>query len=296
MDNSPTPVSHIRRGSGEPLVLIHGLGSQWQAYEAVIDDLTRSYDVIAVDLPGFGGTPLPTGFVPGAAAYGRWLQGWLSSLGIEQAHLVGNSMGGGIALEMARHGAAASVTAFSPIGFWHEPGRIWCQVLLTALRVAGRVGGPAASRALGFASVRVLTTWATFGRPARMPADAARHNLAALVAGPAFEQARHSFTGYAVTDDAGLAATPVTVAWGSRDLLLTYRTQSRRARRVLPGAVHVRLRHCGHVPFYDDPAACAAAIRSTTERARCIPRARREPADDAHRRPPRSPQGVPHAV
>lgn len=296
MDNSPTPVSHLRRGSGEPLVLIHGLGSQWQAYEAVIDDLARSYDVIAVDLPGFGGTPLPPGFAPGPAAYGRWLQGWLRSLGIERAHLVGNSMGGGIALEMARHGAAASVTAFSPIGFWHRLGRIWCQVLLTVLRVAGRAGGPAVIRALGFAPVRALTTCTTFGRPVRLPAAAARNSMAALVGGPAFEQARHSFTGYAVTDDAGLAATPVTVAWGRRDLLLTYLTQSRRARRALPGAVHVGLRRCGHVPFYDDPDACAAAIRSTTERSRCIPRGHHVPADDARRRPPRSPLGVRHAV
>lgn len=61
-------------------------------------------------------------------------------------------------------------------------------------------------------------------------------------------------------DPAALADIPVTIAWGNRDILLTYATQSRRARAVLPGARHITLPGSGHTPFYDDPDRCARLL------------------------------------
>ncbi|RMI31492.1 alpha/beta hydrolase [Nocardia stercoris] len=252
-----------RRGSGSPIVLVHGLGSRWQCFEPILDRLAAEHEVIAVDLPGFGRTPPIAGVEPGARGYARWLTGWLDRIGIERPHVVGSSMGGGVALELGRAGIACAVTAFAPIGCYGRPGLWWVQGLLTALRAAGGATGPLVSAALDHPAGKAVLLSALFGRPGRVPADSARADVAALVAAASFVAARDSFGGYrlALGDDPGaLRRIPVTVAWGTRDAVLTYPTQSRRARAVLPFARHVALRHCGHLPFNDDPAACAALV------------------------------------
>lgn len=201
---------------------------------------------------------MPDAFRPTPAAYAGWLAGWLASIGVERPHVVGNSMGGGIALTMARDGTAGRATAFSPIGFWRTPGRVWCQVELTAMRTLARVGGPAMDRALGVRPLRVASAAGFFGHPSRVSAEQLRADTAALVAAPAFPAARDGFTGY--VDDGRPFAVPVTVAWGTRDVLLTHRTQAARARAQLPEARHVDLPGCGHLPFHDDPDACVRVV------------------------------------
>lgn len=252
-------VSHDRRGAGAPLVLVHGIGSRWQVFEPVIDALAERHDVIAVDLPGFGASPLPDGFIPSPQRYAGWLTAWLRDLGVERPHVVGNSMGGGIALEMARAGAAGRATAFSPIGFWTRVGAAWCQAMVSGIRGVGKVGGAPLSRALGTRPVRIAAASGFYGRPQQLTAEYLRADLAGIVGGAGFPLARTSFGGYSAPVHLP-EATPVTVAWGTRDVLLTHRTQSRRARAALPGARHVDLPGCGHVPFSDDPAQCARVI------------------------------------
>lgn len=260
-------VNHVRRGAGEPLVLIHGIGSRWQCFAPVIDALAAHHDVIALDLPGFGASPLLPGVEPGPRGYARWLPEWLAEQGVTRPHLVGNSMGGGIALELGREGLAASVTAFSPIGFWKQPGLRWTQGLVTTMRVAGATAGPVIDRALGHPAGRAPLLAPFFGRPTRVPAAAARADVAALAGAPGFAAARASFAHYTLgpSDDQGrLPEIPVTIAWGTRDVLLTHRTQSRRARAFLPQVRHVDLPGCGHLPFNDDADLCAATILETT--------------------------------
>ncbi|WP_203338351.1 alpha/beta fold hydrolase [Nocardioides limicola] len=267
MRPTPVAVSSERRGAGTPVVLVHGLGSRWQVWSPILDRIADAgLQVIAVDLPGFGGTAPVDGVTPGPPGYVAWLQEWLAAEGIERPHLVGNSMGGGIALELGRAGVAASVTAFSPIGFWQRPGLWWTQALLTTLRAAGAVAGPPFSAALGTRLGRAVLLGPLFGRPTRVDPAEARADLAALVAAPAFPQARNNFADYhlsAADAPGALAAIPVTVAWGTRDVVLTHRTQSRRARAALPTARHIDLAGCGHLPFNDDPDLCARVVLDT---------------------------------
>lgn len=255
-------VSHLRRGTGPALVLVHGIGSRWQVFEPVIDALAATHDVIAVDLPGFGASPFPAGLTPGPRQYAAWLAGWLGELGVQRPHVVGSSMGGAIALEMARHRTAARVTAFSPAGFWAKPGRIWCQGLVTAMRDLAKVGGRPLDLAVGVRPLRAAAAAPMFGRPARTTPAQVRADLAALKDATGFEQARASFADYTFADAAELGDTPVTIAWGTRDVLLTHRSQSRRARTLLPDARHVDLPGCGHLPFSDDPELCIDTITS----------------------------------
>lgn len=251
-----------RRGTGSPVVLVHGIGSRWQVFAPVIDRLAEQHEVVAIDLPGFGASPEVPGVRPGPRGYAEWLRGWFAENGIDRPHVVGSSLGGGVALELGRDGVASAVTAFSPIGFWGTPGVRWTQGLVTALRVVARTSGPVVDRAVAHPVGRAATLGVMFGRPTKVDPEAARADSAALAAATAFADARRSFTGY-VVDPADLGALPdipVTVAWGTRDVVLVHRTQSARARAVLPFARHVDLPGCGHLPFNDDPAACARLV------------------------------------
>lgn len=256
-------ISVHRRGSGDPIVLVHGIGSRWQSFEPILDRLAEHHEVIGVDLPGFGGSSLVDGVRPGPHGYAEWLAGWLGAHDIERPHVVGSSMGAGVALELGRLGLASAVTAFSPVGFWGKPGLRWTQSLLTVLRLAARTGGPALDRMVGHPAGRALLLSSMFGHPTRIPPAVARADLAGLAAATGFAAARDDFGSYFLgpDDDPGaLVAIPVTIAWGTRDVVLVHRSQSVRAREVLPSARHVDLPGCGHLPFYDDPAACVRLV------------------------------------
>src|SRR5919112_6471921 len=98
-----TPINYVDVGSGrqEPVVLVHGLGGQWQNWLENIPRLAQDRRVIAMDLPGFGLTPEPEDDDISIPGYGRWVNELCDKLGLEQIDLVGNSMGGYIAAEVA---------------------------------------------------------------------------------------------------------------------------------------------------------------------------------------------------
>lgn len=252
-----------RHGSSPPIVLVHGLGSRREVFDPLLDRLSRRHEVFAVDLPGFGRCASDPSVHPGPVGYAAWLRNQLEEWGLDDVHLVGNSMGGGIALELGRSGHAARVTAFSPIGFWKRPGRVWCQRLLSSLRGTARRTMPLVRRGVEHRAFRAALLGSVMARPARVPAQAALEQVAGLVSAPSFAAASASFDSYDLTatrDWGALRDIPVTIAWGSRDFVLTTRTQSARARQAMPFARHVLLSGCGHVPFFDDPDQCTQII------------------------------------
>ncbi|MBN1529759.1 MAG: alpha/beta hydrolase [Thermoleophilaceae bacterium] len=258
-------MNHARRGSGQPLVLIHGIGSRLQVWSPVVEALSQSHDVIAADVPGFGQSPaLPSGVEPTVHAFATAFERFFGELGIPTPHVAGNSMGGGIALELGRRGAARSVTAISPVGFWTPRERRFCQLSLGS---AHGVPEPVRRAALALSAKpagRTLLMGQEFARPWLIPPAEARATLEDFWAAPAFARALAAFDRYTFRDGHELRV-PVSVLWGSRDLLLLYGRQAPRARRALPAARHVTLAGLGHTPFYDDPEAVAremlAAVR-----------------------------------
>jgi pimeloyl-ACP methyl ester carboxylesterase len=262
-------LSYERRGAGQPLVLIHGIGSHWQVWSPVLDTLAEHRDVIALDLPGFGASPKTgPGGSPGPGDVPRLadqVTAFLDRLGIENPELGGSSLGGGVALELGRRGRARSVTAFAPVGFWRTPGRLWCQSVVTAARAGARSLAPALPAVMSSRAGRSAFCSPFYARPGQLAAADALAAARALAEAPGFAQARDAFTRLPrwTADDVGaLDRIPVTIAWGTRDVVLPYR-QSRRARAVLPTARHIRLPGCGHLPFGDDPAQCAAIMLRT---------------------------------
>lgn len=251
-------LAHDRFGTGEPLVLVHGVGSRRQVWEPIIPALAESFEVIAVDLPGFGeSAPLPHTTV---ATLADALAEFLAAEGIERPHLAGNSMGGGISLTLGARGLARSVTAYSPIGFWDTAGRIWCQQSLGKSKAIGNLLRPALRTVLGTAAGRTAFLSLVIGKPWALDTEIAVATALGAMDAPGFDDALASFTDFRLPDPAALADLPVTIAWGNRDILLTYATQARRAKAVLPGAEHITLHGSGHTPFYDDPDGCARVL------------------------------------
>src|SRR5215218_8516885 len=121
-------LEHSRTGSGPPIVLIHGIGLDREVWDPLVPLLAHEHEVIAVDLPGFGASA-PLAGAPSVEA----LAAAVEELGLERPHVAGNSLGGGIALELGRRGWARSVCAISPIGFAAGRERGYAQRTLRAI-------------------------------------------------------------------------------------------------------------------------------------------------------------------
>jgi pimeloyl-ACP methyl ester carboxylesterase len=248
-----------RIGSGEPLVLVHGLGHRRQAWYPVLDQLAEQREVILLDLPGHGQSgPLVTEGRPVDEVLSGELRAFLVRQELIRPHVAGNSVGGRIALEAGVRGDARSVTALSPAGFWRSDLAFsYTQsVLRTASTVSGRLGSraPRLARTRGGRSVRLA--WIT-AHPGDIEADRALGDFQAFNAAlPALREIIGQATPF---DSVMPGEVPVTVAWGARDAVLP-RYQARVARQVLPGAVHLSLPGCGHVPMSDNPALVARVL------------------------------------
>ena len=112
-----------RFGSGEPLVLIHGMGSAATAWKPIIPKLSDKFEVITVDLPGHGQTPLDKSRPMDPESLSKLVLQNLSELGITRFHLVGNSLGGWISLEIAAANPdrVITLTGLAPAGLWLAP-------------------------------------------------------------------------------------------------------------------------------------------------------------------------------
>ncbi|MGI9017756.1 MAG: alpha/beta fold hydrolase [Euzebya sp.] len=248
----------IRLGSGQPMLLLHGVGHRKEAWDPVLAALGDRYDVVAIDLPGFGGAPeLPS--APDDHALADWCEQVMDEMGWHTAHIVGNSMGGLIALRLGGRGRARSVTAISPVGQIQGWERHWANALLSAVRMLG----PWLARVPWFsdsATRRRLALSTIFGRPERMNPAYARLSMEGLGLATAFRDTFQALDLHA--QDVKPIEVPVTIAWGSRDRLLLPR-QGLRWSRALPGSRLVTLPGLGHTPMPDDPDMVAEVIART---------------------------------
>jgi pimeloyl-ACP methyl ester carboxylesterase len=252
-------VAYERRGTGEPLLLLHGIGHHWQAWEPVMDILAADRDVVAVDLPGFGASAaLPDGVPYDLGTVSAALSAFCEELGIDRPHVAGNSLGGLLALQLGREKRVRSVTALSPAGFWSEAERRYAFTTLRAMRLGARsMPLPVIERLSRSAAGRAALVSTIYARPGRRSPEAAVAETRALRGATGFHETLAAGGSVLFTDD--VRDIPVTIAWGTRDRLLL-RRQGVRAKRVIPRARLVRLPGCGHVPMSDDPALVARVL------------------------------------
>ena len=258
-------LAYRRSGSGPPLVLLHPLGSSRRVWDPIVPALAEHHDVLAVDLPGFGDSPpLPPEVEPAPGVLAAAVAGLLDELDLPVPHLAGNSLGGWVALELAQLRPAASLTLLAPAGLWRGGTPRYDRISLGASRWLAVHAAGLLSWLVGHPAGRVLVLGQTHGRPARMSPAKAREALRDLGSGAGFDPTfratlpRHYVAG-------PRCDAPVTVAFGSRDLVLLPR-QSRHLDQLPAGTVLRRLPGCGHLPVADDPAAVAALILAATRR------------------------------
>ncbi len=262
-----------RRGAGEPLVLVHGLGSSLRVWDPLIPALADRFDVLTIDLPGFGDSAsLPTLVVPTPARLAESVAGLLDDLGIKAPHVVGNSLGGWVGLELARTRRLASLTLLSPAGLWTARTPLYSRASLRASRWLARHAGGLLSRLMGSAVGRVLVLGQTHGRPWRLTPDQARITVRALGESLGFAATLDATVDRHYLAEPSDRGVPVTVAFGSRDFVLLGK-QSRRVDRLPAGTRVVSLPGCGHIPTHDDPEAVA---RLVTEAASTNPEQQQE--------------------
>ncbi|WP_316742519.1 alpha/beta fold hydrolase [Streptomyces sp. MK7] len=252
-------LSYARVGSGEPLLLLHGIGHHRQAWDPVVHLLAAERDVISVDLPGFGASPaLPEGLRHDLPTMNAALGALCEALEIDRPHVAGNSLGGLLALELGREKLVRSVTALSPAGFWTQAERRYAFGVLRAMRAtARRTPLPLVEQLARTTAGRTVLTSTIYARPGRRSPEAVVAETLALAQATGFEQTLRAGVGVQFTDD--VTGIPVTVAWGTKDRLLV-RRQGVRAKRMIPRARLVRLPGCGHVPMNDDPALVARVL------------------------------------
>jgi pimeloyl-ACP methyl ester carboxylesterase len=252
-------LNHHRGGSGPPLLLIHGIGSRWQVWDPVLPYLERERDVIAVDLPGFGASPMAPHDQPaGLETLANSVIALLDELELEKPHVAGNSLGGWLSLELAKRGRAASATALSPAGFWTAGEGIRSRVILFLAVRGARLGAPFADWLTETPFRRKLAFGQMLARPESMPASDAAASLVALAHAPSFDETLAAMIGQRFEHGEQIDV-PVTIAWGELDRLLPPR-QALWAAHLIPSARSAILYGCGHVPTYDDPEQVARVL------------------------------------
>jgi pimeloyl-ACP methyl ester carboxylesterase len=241
----------------------------------VLPELERERDVIAVDLPGFGGSPtMPIGVQPNIAALTDSVIAFLDEIEVERPVVGGNSLGGWIALEIAKRGRARAVVGVSPAGFAEG-----LDLKLAMAHLKASVFGArqkATQALLKRPRGRVLAFGGMMGHPDRVSyADALRTNNN-LATSPGFDATLaavtlEGFTGGEQVD------VPVTLLWGTRDFVLLPR-QGRLALKALPHARLVPLEGAGHVPMWDEPHAIASELLAASATPRPASPAPRSPS------------------
>lgn len=247
-----------RAGSGEPVVLLHGFTAAWTIWHPILADLVARYEVIAPTLPGHHGGPSypidqPISFERSTDAVERQLD----ELGVGDAHFVGNSMGGGIALELAKRGRARSVVALAPAGGWSKGdgegpriGGFFAKQIKMLKRThawSERIMKRPGTRRLAFREIMRHGELVS-------PADAAEISKAALDCSISQRaiQALLADSGELTIGDLDRITCPVLLATPQFDRVLPGPRHAPRYRREIPDVQSVGLPDCGHAPMWDD--------------------------------------------
>ena len=255
-----------RAGEGAPLVLLHGFTATWRCWLPNLAELVPRFEVIAPTLHGHDGGPaLPEGArAKSLSDAGDHVEQQLDELGVGEAHFAGNSMGGALALELAKRGRARSVVALSPGGGWEEGDRKEVERIIRLFKrtqKSARATVKHHERLLARPGFRRIGMRDIMARGHLVPAEEAvlmtRSSIRCSVVEDVFKTMRDG-TGRVVDLDQMRA--PTLIAWGEKDRLLPMDRHAERFRTEIPGVEFRVLRGLGHTPMWDDPGQIAETI------------------------------------
>jgi pimeloyl-ACP methyl ester carboxylesterase len=250
-------------GSGPPLVLIHGFMDTWRGWELVLPALERRHEVLAPTLAGHAGGPAIETLDRDTLADG--VERALDEAGIETAHLVGNSLGGYVAFQLAERGRAKSVVALAPAGGWDDFALRYPAVADHFTTTHGLVvaAAPYADQAMSTPEGRRRATEFLATSFEHIPAELLAHQLRGAAACQSA-----ALLGLSRSEGFPLAAEriecPLRIVWGTADRILEWPEAAARYRRLFPQADWVELAGVGHCPQLDVPAVTADLILGFT--------------------------------
>jgi len=257
-----TLLASDRAGHGEPLLLLHGIGSTRDDFSALLPRLAEHFDVLSVDLPGHGDSPGGV-WPPTVAALTDAVEADLDARGLERVHVLGNSLGARIGIELAARHRARSVVALSPSGLGLPAERVHQGVLMATSRTLLRTLRPVLE---GLASTPAGRTALLAGMRAR-PWEASRSEALAMRGGFADATDFWSMLWWAVLQDVPTdlhrVDCPVMLAQGALDVVGAGQTP--RYLALIPGSRFRLLPGAGHAPQSDAADAILALVRETSE-------------------------------
>jgi pimeloyl-ACP methyl ester carboxylesterase len=256
VDGTPVNYVDVGSGDGEPVVFVHGLAGQWQNWLENIPRVAQERRTLALDLPGSGLTPEPRDriTIPG---YGRCVDAFCERLELGRVAMVGNSMGGYIASEVAIQFPArvsrlvlVSAAGISSAGTVRAP-------ILTAGRVATAITTYTAARHRQLAA-RPLSRHLSLALVARHPrllrADLAYEGFFKGVGKPGFDDALRACLEYDFRDRLPDVGVPTLIVWGENDAIIPVR-DANEFERLIPDSRKIVMRDTGHIPMAERPQA-----------------------------------------
>ncbi len=260
------PANVVDIGEGPPLVFVHGLSGNWQNWLLQLPEFSRDHRCVAVDLPGFGESPMPAEKIT-ISGYGRWLDALFDVLEIEAAAVVGNSMGGFIAAETAikfPHRVERLVLV-SAAGLSVERQR--SDTLQRTLEVFENIGQLVAARFFAKAGWfvrrprgRRALFWFAMAHPDEMPPALAAEQIAGANK-PGFVAALDALTSYPIRNRIGDIRCPTLIVWGRKDMLVPLE-DAYEFDRLIPDSRLIVFEDTGHVPMIERPERFNADLRA----------------------------------
>jgi pimeloyl-ACP methyl ester carboxylesterase len=248
-----------------PLVCLHGFMDTARTWDLVLPALERRHEVVALALPGHAGGPaLPCEL--GEAVMADAVEAAMDEAGIDDAAIVGNSLGGFVALQLAARGRARSVVAFAPAGGWAAGDSSWRELLAlqSSIHEAAKAAAPHASAILSTSDGRRRATRHITERFEHIPVELLAHQLLGVATCDAARLIEYAASASWELDAARIEC-PVRLVWGTEDRLLPWPSAAARFRREwLPQADWVELEGVGHCPQLDVPVEAAQLILGFT--------------------------------
>ncbi len=254
-----TPINTIDMGEGPAIVFVHGLSGSWPNWLEQLPVFARDHRVIAMDLPGFGHSPMPQEKIT-ISAYARLLDGLLEHLGVSAATLVGNSMGGFVSTELAiafpQRVERLVLVSAAGISTYRHPGVERAEPYLRRLApmVAAYTGWTAArsdwvTRRPG---LRNLTLGFVTRHPNRLPAALAAEQLRGA-GKPGFMQALQANIEYPIEERLPEIACPTLIVWGAEDKVIPV-ADANVFERLIPNSRKAIFEDTGHMAMLERPA------------------------------------------
>jgi pimeloyl-ACP methyl ester carboxylesterase len=248
---------YVRAGSGPPVVLLHGFASSIVTWRDTIPALARRHDVVALDLPGFGGSEIRLDLSP--SDYPRLIRGLMDRLALPRASLVGNSMGGGAAIMLAARSPERvdRLVLIDSVGFKSGAGRPW-MFRVTGWKPATRIlEALPIRRAMVTAGLRLV-----FYDDRLVTEDRIDEYVAPLLRPGAVASAQTVLASgevLSIPERAAEVRAPTLVIWGREDALLPVALVDSFV-KAIPGSRKVVIEGCGHLPEEERPAELVALL------------------------------------